>query len=909
MKKLNLILITSVVLFIIIIVAYYSKESMNLQLTKEEKEFIAINKDSIFFMGYYDTPSEELIINKLCEKLSYDTGLNIVPFEETWNHNLELLESGEIAMLANMNTTEDRLKYALFSNSLESLNVGIYSRYDNKINSYTDLSGKTIGIEKGVYLLDEFKLKYPDIQLNERYYNSLEELKIALSDNEIDGFMSSESYSENLNFFYFFNIKSLSVDNNHIGIHKEYRILYNIISKEIDYLMTIGWDKEVRDLVSFDIETKLMELTDKEKSFIEEKGTIRVGLPRDYIYYSYGDENNPRGIIPTILKKIEFLTGLDFIYVYDSYDNLINRSDIDIFISSDRLSFLSTAPIFSTDIIAVSNEKQESIDSIYDLEPYTLGVINNTVLLKQIKKMMPYLDMNIYTDYNKLLNALEQKNVDYIIVPEIIYEKMPLKSELVNNGVINTNFHYFYSKDSSKTLIVIINKCLSRINTHTIIRQEVAKLIDASNNYEWLFLLLFGVIVIFIIIIRYIIRLKNNINNLLYLDQETLMYNEMWLKTKLKINLSEHIYFLTSPIKLDLILERYGENAYKKAQKNMLMSLNEAIGKHEYIIKLLNNCYLLIKKPMTDEQRMIFMHQLKNLFYKKLTIFDINYNYEMNVVGLKPEDELYSYDKLLKELDIGLQYSKHIGDVVDYTYDVYSKHQSKIDFDTRLSSAIINEEVSITLNKIYNYNDEFWGYDCTYTCHLGDLGEVSYINLKRSIVRLGLETIFDKIILKQLFHLIDEQTDMNMNFFTEINKKTLFSQNFFSWLEEKMALLKKAKLHIKLDIDTYEMLMESSTYKENSQIEFVIIDFDNLVDSTVIKDYDIQFVELNASLFADIERNKDIIDFAISFCKKYNKKIIVRSVSTKHQFLSIKDFKIDYYIDNFRRDNDESINR
>ncbi|MBP1925314.1 EAL domain-containing protein (putative c-di-GMP-specific phosphodiesterase class I) [Sedimentibacter acidaminivorans] len=182
--------------------------------------------------------------------------------------------------------------------------------------------------------------------------------------------------------------------------------------------------------------------------------------------------------------------------------------------------------------------------------------------------------------------------------------------------------------------------------------------------------------------------------------------------------------------------------------------------------------------------------------------------------------------------------------------------------------------------------------------------------MKRNVTRLGLEIIFDKIILKKLFDIMYEEPDMNVNYFIEISKKTLYSENFFNWLEERMILLKKSKLFLKVDIDTYEKLIEILRYSKNSQIDFSLIDFDNnLVDGSVIKDYDINLVEINASLFADIERNNEVIDFIIYFCRKYNKTIIVSAISTSNQFQSIKDYNIDYYINNFRSNDHEDINR
>jgi GGDEF domain-containing protein len=311
------------------------------------------------------------------------------------------------------------------------------------------------------------------------------------------------------------------------------------------------------------------------------------------------------------------------------------------------------------------------------------------------------------------------------------------------------------------------------------------------------------------IMIREIIKRIEIRNKQLYFDEETMLHNEWWLKDKLKLNYSDYVYFLVQPRNLKMILERYGGNAYKKALKVMITTLNDNIGNHEYVVKLRSNQFLIIKKKMTDQDGTAYMHKLKDLFNRRFTIFDINYSYEMDVVALKPEDEVYSLGKLLKELDIGLRYARYAGDAVAYTYEVYSKYQDKIDYDTRLSSAIMNEEVSLKLHKIVDRNGQLYGYDVSYSCKLDEWEEITFVNLKRSVKKLGLETIIDKIIFKKLLDMIRDVSYINTKIFIEVNKETIQSSNFFEWLKEKSESLENIQLFIKIDIDSYEKIFET----------------------------------------------------------------------------------------------------
>lgn len=911
MKKNILISIASLILVIACLVLFVSNEQSNLKLTHEEKDFINQNKDSTFYIGYYNTPLEKLVINRLCTKLSKDTGLNIYPYEEDWNINISLLRSGDLPMLANMNITDNRLEYTNFTNNMENLPIGIYSRYNYKIESYEDLEGKTIGVERNVYLLNELRLRYPEIMFTTEYYDSLKELKVALYYGEIDGFLSSYSYSEDLKLFNFFGLNGLSQRNNHIGVSKKYPLLYSIINKEIDYLIKTGWDKKIRDVVRFDLEIKQINLTDDEKVHIERNNIITVGIPSDYKYYAYGDTKSPEGIIPAFLKKINFLTNIDFVYVFDSYDNLFTRDDIEIIISSQNLNYPSTVPIFSDNLIAISN-KGNSIRELYQLEPYKIGIINDTILVDKLKILMPYLEINIFETYKGLYESLENKKIDYGIIPKKLFEKK--QSNLINNGMVKERFHYIYSLHDDKALINIMNKCLTTMDTNTIVDKELVNLINDEERTDNSIIIALGIMVGFLIflmifaLIKKIIKLKEKWNYLLYVDSDTMLYNELWLKKRLKIEYINYNYYLVEPCNLDSILERYGENAYKKAIKDIVVTLKEHLKTGEYIIKMKNNQFMLIKEKMTDSERILYLNQLKNLFKKSFLIFDINYTYQMHVVSLKPEEKYLNYDNLIKELEIGLRYAKYTGNVVDYNYEIYSKYKSKIDFDTKISSAIMNEEVLFKLDKIFDDKDQLYGYNVSYYCVLEEYGEISYNNLKNSVKRLGLQLIFDKIIFKKLFDYLSNGSNTDKKFVIDAHGETINNINFFEWVNEKTKLINDIQLYIKIDIDSYENQLENPRIIDNSNINFIISSFENnLVANTIIKDYDISTVEMSANLLYDMEQNKELIEFIGSFCQKYKKKILFANIITKNQLNAIKQCDIENYLYIFRSNENESI--
>lgn len=86
----------------------------------------------------------------------------------------------------------------------------------------------------------------------------------------------------------------------------------------------------VQKAISFELEKQNLRLNGAEKAYIADKPKVTIGLVKGYSFYGYEKNYTKHGIIPSFFDKISFLTDLQFEYVFDSYDKLMQNDKIDL---------------------------------------------------------------------------------------------------------------------------------------------------------------------------------------------------------------------------------------------------------------------------------------------------------------------------------------------------------------------------------------------------------------------------------------------------------------------------------------------------------------------------------------------------------------------------------------------------
>lgn len=912
MKKIaSIIIIFSIT--IILVFFLYQRNDEKLSLTEEENNYISNNKDVTFQIGYYNSAYERLFVNKLCNKMSSDTGLKIVPYNDTWQNTMKLLKEGSLQMACNMNITNKRMNYLNFTNPFISLSSGVYSSYENPISNYRDLQNKTIGVIRNVSLLEDFAQVYPRINFKIEYYDNVDKVIDELDKGNIDGYISTKSYDEKIKGFYYFKVKSISKENNHIGVHKNDPFLYSIISKETDLLVNSGWDKTIKSVINFELERRLIEFSKQEKEYIKKGSVVTVGIPDGNMLYAYGEKYYPYGVIPAIFEKIDFLSDIDFIYRFDSYENLKIRDDVDIIVATNKNNLRRAIPIFSNNVAIASRSDMPSIKEIYDIAPYVVGVIKGNPDIDNMKDEMPNLTIKTYDSYQLLFENIKSNEIDYAIMPLIVYDSLNSNFRgIVKKGSLDKQFHYGIVKNEVDfPLVNIINKCIAIIDVDKTVNDEILRMVQKEKNYKvdfmYFIVILFGAF----LVIRYIIIIRKKQINILYIDNKTGLNNVKWLKKKIRRKLDRYTYFMVEINELELLERYYGEKIYQKVLNRFIDIINQNISKEEYFVVTSKGQFIIAKTNMEHNKRINYLSKIKNLFGRSLLIYDMRYKYDISAASLKITEDILNFDMVKNYLLIALEVSKKRKNVVDFTYDIYSEYQEKINFDTELSKNILNENLQVNFRSVYDNDENHFAYTVQATCHLNQFGELSYTNFENSVKKLDLQEITDKIILKKIINKSEEYISSyeTTKIFVNISEKTLMVESFFPWLEEQMKDLKNVQLKIMIDINTYEKLIEKEINIDLNRINFAIKDFaKDLVSDYIIKDIDIDIVILNKNVLIDIEENYDLIMFIIDFLKKSNKKIMVSGVDSQNQHRALRDMNIDYLVGQYMEVKNESTN-
>lgn len=177
-------------------------------------------------------------------------------------------------------------------------------------------------------------------------------------------------------------------------------------------------------------EDKKSTLTIIEKQWIEDNKNdiIDLGIVNNVPVFNYNGE----GVIFDFIEDIEENTGLEFNKISYSYGKE----------TTSDYAFVLTDEIKENDIIiykdnyALISSNNKRYDNINELESKVIGVIK-----KDLEKISYYLSENgnisfkTYDTKDKLMDALEDNNVDGVIIPKLAY----LDDIVENNLYINYN--------------------------------------------------------------------------------------------------------------------------------------------------------------------------------------------------------------------------------------------------------------------------------------------------------------------------------------------------------------------------------------------------------------------------------------------------------------------------------------
>ena len=393
-----------------------------------------------------------------------------------WSNCFDKLENGEIDVIGDISYTDERAQEMLFSE--EPMGEEKYILYADMSNTdigtsdFTSMDGKRVGVLLGTEpesMLTEWEKKNGIHTEHVNVYDN-DDVKKKLADNEIDCFVSLEEaiWSE----LGISSVTSIGKSGIYFAINKE----RSDIKKELDFAMR-QLDKD-SPFFKADLYKKYFTLdysqilTGQEKSWMEEKETIRIGFLNDDPAVFFMDEETGKltGMMAEYIAYAKDCLGnqiLKFnIQSYDDYDEMIQAlqdCEIDMifyaarnpnFAEENGYALTNTAWTYS--LMAVTDEKYFN-----ENEVYTVAVPKEKEALKQhIAFNYPQWKLVDYDSFNDAEDMVIKENADCFIMGTSQVIKYDNNKDFKSIPLTKTMEACFAVRRGEGNLLSILNKTL-----------------------------------------------------------------------------------------------------------------------------------------------------------------------------------------------------------------------------------------------------------------------------------------------------------------------------------------------------------------------------------------------------------------------------------------------------------------
>ncbi|MEO2279880.1 response regulator [Pseudoalteromonas pernae] len=258
------------------------------------------------------------------ELVAKKTGLNFTFSEpQSYDQLHDSVKNGTIDILLAAYYSDEGAEYGIYSPRYMLLKEFIFVRAESDIATMADLQGRTLAIPAGYETIAPVKQAHPGIEIVETQSIS-EAIELVLA-GQVDATMDSQSVIE----FYLqenalAGLRSFPSDlsNNslYMLVQKDKPILHSIISKG---LSSISQPQRTRILSKWlqpqevnNAPEQLIELTDRERLWLNKHPTIRFGSDPSWRPYEYvDDQGRHQGMFSEYRKILEQRLGVNFEFV------------------------------------------------------------------------------------------------------------------------------------------------------------------------------------------------------------------------------------------------------------------------------------------------------------------------------------------------------------------------------------------------------------------------------------------------------------------------------------------------------------------------------------------------------------------------------------------------------------------
>ena len=352
-----------------------------------------------------------------------------------WKDNFSAVKEKRLDALMDITPRSDREEFVHFTKPYIEVPHLIYTRKDESAKlSLADLNGKTVGVEKGFFIVKVLQEKYPKVEVKE--YRTTSDALDALSKSEVDAYVGNRAVAN-------FIIENELMSNviaqgkiketasiNAIGVRKDWPILRDILQKGLDDISAtersqiINPDNKLNNIAGLKAQL-FKQLTKKERSWLNTNPTIHLGVDSSWPPVEWIDEKgNYLGMTSDYMKVIADMLGLNIAkpenMLWKEVLSRAKRKEIDVLTAvvstESRREFLNfTSPYLNFPLVIFTRGDASFVTNISDVYGKRVGVEDGYSSHEKLKRDHPQLELTLYKSTKDILHALSVGELDAYI--------------------------------------------------------------------------------------------------------------------------------------------------------------------------------------------------------------------------------------------------------------------------------------------------------------------------------------------------------------------------------------------------------------------------------------------------------------------------------------------------------------
>ena len=856
---------------------------------------------------------------------------------------VEMLEKGEIDLIDSCLYSQSRAEKVKFSRiNMGTGSEAIVVKAENskyKPYDFKNYNGMKIGIVD-----EDFWEKSINDIVKEKGFNAeivkfktYAELYDALDDGKIDaiaamGIQKTETHKTLFEFGAF--TYYLAVNKNNSELLSELNsAMEQIWISDSTYFSTV-YNKYYKR----NSDESVLYLTDEEKAYIKENGTVKALLLGNRGPIAYFDKNGAEGIVPDLVRRIMSKVGLQVEFVEcNTYKEAFEKV-------KDKSNLISS---FFYDYSFAENNGIEMTEPYLDSVPYTVVVnkdiksienrnlkvacVNNYLLTERfLASKYDRKQLVFYKTEKECIEAVNNGDADITYVSTYIAEDVLRRDNLYDvTMAINSGFNYpvsiGVSKDEDIRLMTILNKAINNlspkevenvISKYTILQKDDVGILVFIERNALAFIV---VLCLFIIVGAYVVfrifsfkkKYDEKIFNLAYIDRITNIWNVngFILEAAKKIDLNDFETRSFAIIALDiskfrLICENYGKFVGDRILKYIAESLTHHLPYGGVLAKSRTDGFIIL---MPYYEKVECSKFLEN-FYEKTRY------YEDGGVAFKFKFQSGVYLITDRNKDVNIEIAIDMADTAKK--DVENANQDKIVFfDNIMEEKIIKYKEIVERMEPALQNREFVVYyqpkvDMETEEIVGAEALIRWISKDKGFMNPGeFIPIFEKegfvieldfFVFEEVLKLIRDWLDKGKEpIVISVNQSRLHLSNPF-YIERLQNLIDKYKVptkYVELELTENLFIDAEAALEVVNKVKALgfsisVDDFGSGFSSlNMLKSMPIDVVKIDREFLTESENStkaQKIISKIVEMAKELDMNVICEGVETEEQAVFLK---------------------